>query len=71
MIELDEGTAAILLDMAEMLSGPLDSEGAVDCLLMARAAKPVLQEAFEHAGTDPEQVERPPLGKIVPGSKAL
>jgi hypothetical protein len=66
-IELDDATAAVLLDMCTELDDNLHEIGwiireAVLCL-------PALQDAFTDAGVDPATVERPEVPKLKPGRK--
>lgn len=71
MIELDEATAIVLLDIVETLSGPFSDEEAVSLLRKGRFAHPRLVEAFALAEVDPDEVPMPEIPLMVPGSKAI
>lgn len=68
-IELDPVHAAVLLDIVDLLSGVGDTDEVMKALVAARYAVPWLVEAFEAAGIDPDEIERPEM-KLVAGSKA-
>ncbi len=66
-IELDDETAAVLLDMCVELDDNLHEIGwiireAVMCL-------PRITEAFASAGVDPDNIERPEVPFLKPGRK--
>jgi hypothetical protein len=68
-VTLSPEDAAVVFDIAVLLSGPVSPESAVYALRQARYLVPKLAAAFESAGIDPGSVERPEIPLMVPGSK--
>ena len=59
-----------MLDIAESMCGPMTYEQIGFNFRAARYLAPELLNAFEAAGIDPSEIERPEIPLIVPGSKA-
>ncbi len=68
-LRLDAGTAAVMLDHAERLSGPVDPDQVMVIMREARFLAAALREAFESQGVDPDEIERPEVPRLRPGSK--
>ena len=69
-IVLTPEVAAVALDIAELFCGPVSPDDAAFALRQARYLFPKLEAAFKAAKVDPEEVERPEIPFMVPGSKA-
>jgi hypothetical protein len=70
-ITLSVEDAAVVFDLAEGLSGPVSPGDAAFMLRQARYLLPKLVAAFEAADIVPDEVERPEIPFMVPGSKAI
>ena len=70
-ITLTAENAAVVLDIVDLLSGPVGPEQAAYALRQARFLVPIMEAAFEQAGIeDIDAIERPEIPFMVPGSKA-
>jgi hypothetical protein len=68
-ITLSPEDAAVVLDIVTKLSGPVSPDAAAVALRQARYLVPKLTEAFDAAGIAADDVERPEIPFMVPGSK--
>lgn len=68
-LRLEAGTAAVMLDHADRLSGPVDPDQVMVIMREARFLAAAIRQAFEDQGIDPDEVERPEIPRLRPGSK--
>ena len=69
MIEIPDDVAAVVLDLARSMSGPTSPEQMGYDLRRAYWLAEEMTQAFESEGVDPDDIERPEMPLLVPGSK--
>jgi hypothetical protein len=70
MIVLPDDVAAVVLDLAESMAGPVTPLDIAYNYRRCYYLVPQMQNAFEAAGVDAEDVERPEIPLLQAGSQA-
>ena len=67
-IHLPDNVVAVVLDLVEALNSPTDDDGFMLNLRRAAMLQPLLEQAFDEVGIDPDRIDRPDIPRLVPGS---
>jgi hypothetical protein len=66
---IDDELAAVIYDLAHSMDGPLSREEAGLNFRRARVVAKMIDKALDDEGVDPDDLERPEIPLLVPGSK--